>query len=321
MSVRTVLIASRRLLTRLWVVPFASAIALWITAGVISGNLSLKLLLLNATLATFLALAGAAQMAVVTSGPGSFDLSIPYVVVLSAFVASAVMNGSNGLIVPGILAGLAVGVAAGLANGLLVIGPKIPPIVATLSVGYVLYTPALQLQGSAAAGPSPGVVNFMHRQLDGASPVLPITLVICALVTFLFTRTVFGKELHAIGQSREAARLAGVPLNRVLVSAYVVSGLLGASAGILLAGYNAGAFIGMGNVYLLGSLAAIVLGGTPVSGGISSIGGTAVGALVLTLLITVLQLSQLGPGWQDILEGSVVVAVVIATSRRVRVST
>ena len=301
-----------------WIWPFLGAFALWLTASGISGSVSLKLLLLNATLATFLALAGIAQMVVVTSGPGSFDLSIPYVVVLSAFVASTVMHASDAMIVPGVLAGLGVGVGAGLLNGFLVVGPKIPPIVATLSIGYILFTPAIQLQQPAAAGPSPGVVTFIHQQVDGASPVLAITLFICGLMAFVFTGTVFGKQLHALGQNREAARLSGVHVNRVLVTVYVLSGLLGACAGILLASYNAGAFIDMGNVYLLGSLAAIVLGGTPVSGGVSSVAGTAIGALVITLLITVLELSNFGAGWQDILEGLAVILVVTITSLRTR---
>ena len=303
-----------------WMMPFAGALVLWLVAAAITGTVSLRLLLLNATLATFLTLAGIAQMAVIASGPGSFDLSIPYVIVLSAFVASAVMHASNAMIVPGILAGLGVGAVAGLLNGLLVIGPRIPPIVATLSIGYILFTPAVQLQGAAAAGPSPAVVNLMHRQLDGASPVLAITLFICVIVAFVFGRTIFGKQLHAVGQNREAAALAGVRINRVIIGVYVVSGLLGACTGILLAAYNAGAFIGMGDVYLLGSLAAIVLGGTPVSGGVSSIIGTAIGALVITLLITVLQLSKLGAGWQNILEGLVVIVVVTVTSLRGRFS-
>jgi ribose transport system permease protein len=301
-----------------WVWPFGGAIALWLTAAGLTGHVSLKLLLLNATLATFLALAGVAQMVVVTSGPGSFDLSIPYVIVLSAFVASAVMHAANGRLLLGIGAGLGVGIGAGLLNGLLVIGPKIPPIVATLSVGYILFTPSLELQEPAAAGPSPSLVDLVHREIDGASPVLLVTLVICVAMAFIFTGTVFGKQLHAVGQNREAARLAGVRINRVLLAVYVLSGFLAACVGILLAAYNAGAFIGMGNVYLLGSLAAIVLGGTPVVGGVSSVAGTAIGALVLTLLITVLQLSNLGIGWQYILEGVVVILVVTITSWRGR---
>ena len=316
-------VASRRLgrlVRQHWMMPLLGAAVLWLATAAITGTLSLRLLLLNATLATFLALAGLAQMAVVASGPGSFDLSIPYVIVLAAFTASAVMHASNSMIVPGILAGLGVGVGAGLLNGLLVIGPRIPPIVATLAVGYILFTPALQLQGPAAAGPSPSVVNLVHRQIDGASPVLIITLVICVMVALLFSRTVFGRQLHAVGQNRQAAALAGVKVSKIIVGVYLVSGLLGAATGILLAAYNAGAFINMGNVYLLGSLAAIVLGGTPVSGGVSSVAGTAIGALVITLLITVLQLSNLSAGWQDILEGLVVITVVILTSLRGRLN-
>lgn len=311
---------AREAVKQRWITPFIGALVLWLAAAAISGSLSLHLLLLNATLATFLTIAGVAQMTVVASGPGSFDLSIPYVIVLSAFITSAVMHGSNSMIVPAILAGLGAGVAAGLLNGLLVIGPRIPPIVATVSVGYILFTPALQLQGAAAAGPSPAVVSFIHKQADGASPVLGITVIICLIVAFVFGRTVYGRHLHALGQNRAAAALAGVKINQTILTVYAISGILGACAGILLAAYNAGAFIDMGDVYLLGSLAAIVLGGTPVTGGVSSVMGTAVGALVITLLITVLQLSNLGPGWQDIIEGLVVVLVVTLTSLRERVS-
>jgi ribose transport system permease protein len=139
-----------------------------------------------------------------------------------------------------------------------------------------------------------------------------VTVVIGAVVAALLGATVYGRYLHAMGQSRMAAELSGIRVRRMIVYNFMLAGLLGATVGVLLAAYDGGAFQNIGDVYLLGSVAAVVVGGVPISGGKSSVPATLLGALVMTLLITLLEVSKLSVGLQDVLEGIAVIVIVVA---------
>ncbi len=154
-----------------WTLPLAASLALWLLASAISGSVSVDLLLANATLAGFLALAAVGQMVVISSGDGSFDLSVPYVIVASAFVAVAVTNGHNGLVVWAIFACLGTGVLMGVINGLLVAGPKIPPVVATLATSYILYSGVLELEGHSSGALAPAVIKTESTPANHSSRI------------------------------------------------------------------------------------------------------------------------------------------------------
>jgi ribose transport system permease protein len=129
-------------------------------------------------------------------------------------------------------------------------------------------------------------------------------------MALLLARTIYGRFLSAMGQSRTASKLAGIPVGRMVVINFVVCGVLAGCVGVLLAAYDNGAFANMGDVYLLGSVGAVVVGGTPVSGGRTSVSGTLAGALVMTLLVSMLELTKASPGAQDLAQGLVVIGVV-----------
>lgn len=296
-----------------WAWPLAGSMLLWVIASVLAGHVSVGLLLANATLASFLALVGLGQMVVIASGGGSIDLSLPYTLTLSAFVAAGIMNGTNSHMVTALLVALLAGLVVGLLNGVLIAMLRIPPIITTLAVGYVVDTAILKMSavGIGQQGLSPAFVNAFHAQVDGASPVILVALVAGGVLMFLLNRSVYGRYLLAMGQSRRAAPLAGVPVNRLIMVNYLISALLGACAGILLGAFDSGAFINMGTSYLLISIGAVVIGGSLISGGKATVTGTLSGALLLSLLVTVLELSHLGIGFQDVVEGSVVVAIIV----------
>jgi ribose transport system permease protein len=295
-----------------WVLALGAALLLWLLAGAVSGHLSLRLLLVNATLATFLALAGVAQMVVIASGDGSFDLSLPYVITMSALLSAGAVSNAHTSSVWNILIALAAGLVVGLLNGVLTAGLSMPAMVASLSSGYIVYTVILLLEARGHFGVSVRLGDVIRAQADGAAVILIVTVVIGAILAYLLTRTIYGRHLHAMGQSRAAARLSGVRLARMIVANFALSGFMGAGVGVLLAAYNRGAFQNIGDVYLLGSVAAVVVGGVPVSGGRSSVPATMLGALVMTLIITVLQVTGLGAGVQDVLEGLTVILIVVA---------
>lgn len=292
----------------IWVWAVLASVALWLLACALSGSLSVRLLLVNATLAVFLGIAGVAQMTVIASGDGSFDFSLPYVITFSAILSAGVLSQGDGG--SGILLAVVAAVLIGATTGLLTAVFKMPAMIASLSTGYVVYSLVLVLGSSGANGVSKGLGAFIKRQVGGAGMLLVVGAVVGVAMTLLLTRTVYGRHLHAMGQSRAAAHLSGVRVVRMVVVDFAVSGLLGGFVGILLAAYNGGAFQNIGNSYLMGSVAAVVIGGVPVTGGRSSVPATMLGALVMTLLVTVLDVSRLDPGLQYVLQGVAMILIV-----------
>lgn len=295
-----------------WIWSLVAALVLWLLADLVSGSFSFRLLLVNVTLATFLGLAGVAQMVVIASGDGSFDLSLPYVITVSAIFSAGVLGQAHSSALYGIALALLAGLVVGFANGILTARLRMPAVIASLSVGYVVYSAILGLENITNTGVSTGLSNFLRAEADGAGVIIVVTVVIGALVAALLGATVYGRYLHAMGQSRVAAELSGIRVRRMIVYNFMLAGLLGATVGVLLAAYDGGAFQNIGDVYLLGSVAAVVVGGVPISGGKSSVPATLLGALVMTLLITLLEVSKLSVGLQDVLEGIAVIVIVVA---------
>ncbi len=302
------------LATNQWSWAAAGSLVLWMIASLLSHHISTGLLLINATLASFLVLVGLGQMVVVTSGDGSFDLSLPYVVTLSAFVSGVVMSGSDGRLFVAICAGIGTALVVGLCNGIIISALKVPPVIATLATGYIAYSVILELSGASEGLPARGFRSFALDQFHGVSPVAILTVVLCGVMFVVLSRSRFGYYLAAMGQGRRAARLAGIPVTRMVLASLALSALMGGIAGVLLDGFDGGAFFSMGDPYLLGPLGAVVIGGTLISGGRWSVAGTMAGGLFLTLLVTVMEISKLPIGYEDLAEGLVVIGFVIAAS-------
>lgn len=292
-----------------WIWPLIASLLLWIAASIVKGHVSGSLLIANAVIATFLALVSFGQMVVMTSGDGSIDISLPYVLTLSAYVSAAVMNNGNGRMATGLLAALGVSLLVGTVNGVLVALVRIPPIITTLAVGYMVET-FLELSSTTLHGQaSPLLAHETHAHLAGIPLLILFTLVVALVIAFLLRRTYYGSWLTGMGQSRRAAYLVGIGLNRMMITNFVFSALMGGLAGLLLGAYTGGAFITMGTPYLLTSIGAVVIGGTLVSGGLASIPGTLAGAFLLTWLATFVQIVNVPSGAEDIIEGLVVIAI------------
>lgn len=298
-----------------WSWAAAGSVILWLVACLLAHHLSLGLLLINCTLAAFLVLVGLGQMVVITSGDGSMDLSLPYVVTLSAFVSGMIMNNSNGRLLIGIVAGLGASIGMGVVNGFIVAVLKVPAMIGTLATGYMAYSVALQLSETTQGFPSPVLKTFaLAHFAGGLSAVTLLTVFLCLVMFVVLARSTFGSYLEAMGQGRRAARLAGVPVTHMIFGNFVLSAFMGGVAGLLLVGFDGGAFFSMGDPYLLGAIGAVVIGGTVISGGRWSVAGTMSGALFLTLLVTVMEISKLAIGFEDLAEGVVIVGVVVAAS-------
>ncbi len=269
--------------------------------------------------ASFLGIIAIGQTIVVLSGGEGIDLSVGTVATLGAILASRTMAGDDAMIVPGVLLALGVAALIGLANGLGIVALKIPPFVMTLGMLGVVGGLILVVTGGRADGrAAPALVSLVNgRDVLGLPGILIVWLVLGVAVTLVLRRTVFGARLYAIGTSREAARLSGVPVRRVTVSAYVLSSLFAALGGIAMVGYSQQVFLNLADDLTLPSIAAVVIGGTLVAGGVGGYLGSAVGAIVLTVLTSLLTTLAM-PEWARIVVQGVVLIALLAVYGRQR---
>ncbi|WP_299654163.1 ABC transporter permease [uncultured Jannaschia sp.] len=293
-----------------WSWSAAGVIVLWIILSIVTGRWSIASLSGILVSASFLTLAGLGQMIVVSTGRGNIDLSIASVITLSAYVALLVIKGQDALIWLGLLATLGIGLGVGLCNAMLVIILRVPAIIATLATGYILATAALiansSLNGSAI---SPTLRWIASGRVGGVPIMVMIAISTVILAALLLHFTAYGRKLSAVGQNRVAARLAGVRVNRVLIGAFLTSSCLAAFNGLLLGAYVGGAFLEMGQPYLLQSVAAVVIGGTLIFGGSSTALGTFFASILLILVVTIMQIMGLPRGVQDMVQGVVVIVI------------
>lgn len=249
---------------------------------------------------------------------GGIDLSVGSVVALSAVVMATLMKKgvSPGLAV---LAGFGIGAGAGLLNGLCISKIKLAPFIVTLgSMSYLRGLGLVFTKGMPIYGVAPSV-RFLG---NGSLWVIPMPVVIVAVMVvlsnFLLRRTHFGEYATAIGGNEEATRLSGVNVDRYKTMVYVYSGVCAViGALILTARINAAEPIaGIG--FELDSIAAAVMGGTSLSGGVGSIIGTVFGALVIAGLRNGLNLLNVDANWQQVAIGVVIMLAVIADRFRKR---
>jgi len=307
----------RSLLSHPGVVALVAAVAIWIlilSFGQVASGISV--ISASLTFASFYVLVGVAQMIVISVGPGNIDLSIPGVMVLSAFAAMGIVNGGGGNVLLGLAAGLSVGVVAGTANVILIQAVRIPPMVATLATGFVLQSIASASSSLAGRKPSEGMSQFFFARPLGIPAIAWISLAVTLVVLFLYERTRTGRSILAVGQSIRAARLAGVPVAAVSGLAFMASAIIAGCTGIGLATISGGASLNMASDFLLMSIAVAILGGTAVSGGKVAPLGLWSAALLLQLIVVLLNVLGAPSGIRHAATGLVIIGVLLLVGRR-----
>jgi ribose transport system permease protein len=299
-----------------WVWSAVAVMIFWGALSVVTDRFSLASLSGILLSASFLSFVGVGQMFVVTAGRGNIDLSVASVVTLSAYVALLTVQGQDANLAFGVFVALCLGIVVGLFNAALVVRLRVPAIIATLATGYILATATL-LSNRAMHGFA--VSSILKAVAAGKVSGAPIMLIICLVLIvgaeIVLRLTVYGRVLSAVGQSRNAARLAGIRVDRVVTATFVISGVLSSLMGLVLGAYVGGAFLEMGQPYLLQSIAAVVVGGTLIFGGAASAIGVFCASVLLILMVTLMQIMQLPPGSQDIVQGFVVILVLAFAGR------
>lgn len=268
--------------------------------------------------ATVLAIASLGQMLVVIQG--GIDLSTPGVMAAGGNLVAGIGNGSDHNLPVAILAALGVGVLVGLVNGVLVGLMRLNPLIVTLAVGLIVLAWSSKYSRDVVTNrpnvPS-GLSSWGTSKPLGASNVFWLGLAITILVALVLRSTVIGRRFQAVGANPTAAWLAGLRVRTNVVLAYTVAGTLYAVAAVLLSSVSFSIDPAFGSAYLLSPIAAVVIAGASLSGGLASATSTWVAALALTLLTQMLLIMGLSTAMQYVVFGIAIIAGMVVSGDRV----
>jgi ribose transport system permease protein len=266
-------------------------------------------------LSSFLAILALGQGSAILTG--GLDLSLPWMIGLVGILTAGLIRGSDATAAWAVPLGLALGTGLGALNGAGIVLLGLPPIVMTLAMNGILQGAALVYSGGTPAGfAAPAERWLMTGSLAGVTPVVWFLVLFAIAAIVLLNRTPFGRRVYAVGNSPLVAKLSGVGVGGTLIGVYALSGFCAALVGILLSGFSGQASLGMGDEYLLPSIAAVVVGGTLITGGRGHYLGMLGGVLLLTALSTLLAGTTLPSAVRDIIFGVVVLGAILALRER-----
>lgn len=270
--------------------------------------------------AAFLGIIAAGQMAVILTG--NIDLSVSWTLNLAAVLATSVAAGQDGRLLEGVFVGLGVGVGVGLVNGIGVAYLRVPSMVLTLGINALLKGLIVVYNGSAPQfQQAPPFLSWLATTvLGGVVPVVVLLWAAISVVNYIvLNRSTLGRKTYAVGNNEIATYLSGVRTRRVLVGAFVLSGVMNALAGLLIAGNAGRSFNEMGEPFLLPAIAAVVVGGTSILGGSGRYLGTIAGVILIRLLDSGLNIAQVPPAMRDITFGVVILGMLFLYGRAEKV--
>jgi len=249
---------------------------------------------------------------------GSIDLSVGSIVALSA-LGTAALAGDMG--VWAVLPALGIGLACGIINGTLFSYGKVPSFIVTLGTmvifrGLVL----LYTKGAPVSITDRDFLLFYTGRTMGVPNTVLIAVLATVLAAVIFNQTVFGREVRAVGGGEKVSLLSGIRANRVKFGVFALCGMLCGLAGLLQASRTMAATAQLAQGLELDVIAAVVVGGTPLTGGIGRIRGTVLGVLIIAILSNGMNMTGVDPYLQNILKGIVLIAAVFLTIDRSKIS-
>ncbi len=239
------------------------------------------------------------------------DLSVGSIVALSGTVTGGLIAFSNVPIPVAVFAGIVVGTLAGAFNGVMVAYTGIPSFIVTLAMLNIARGAAYVYTGGQPIRVMNESFNVIGAGYLGPIP-LPViySFIFLVITAIILNKTKLGRHIYAVGGNKEAARFTGIKIKRIEIFVYTFSGFLAAFSGVVLAARMFSGQPTVGNGFELDAIAAVVLGGTSMTGGIGKIGGTLIGVLVIGVLNNGLNLLNINSFWQLIIKGIVILAAV-----------
>lgn len=242
---------------------------------------------------------------------GGIDLSVGSIIALSGVVTGGLISFSGFALVPAVACGLASGVLVGVVNGLIISRTTIPPFIVTLATMNIARGVAYVYTGGQPIRVMSDEFNFIGAGYVGSIPVPILYLVVIIVISILIlSKSKTGRHIYAVGGNMQAARFSGIKTINVQFFVYVFSGLMAALAGVVLASRMFSGQPTAGQGAEMDAIAAVVLGGTSMSGGVGKIGGTVIGGLIIGVLSNGLNLLGVNSFWQYIVKGVVILIAV-----------
>jgi ribose transport system permease protein len=266
---------------------------------------------------TILAIAALGQMLVIMQG--GIDLSTPAVMSLGGLLVVGVSLGQDGRLALGLLACLGLGAGVGLVNGILVGIVRLNPLIVTLAVGQIVAAYGLRYarENTNSLAVPPALSSWAAEKWLGISSVFWTGAALTIAVALLLRYTAPGRRFQAVGANPRAAWMAGLRVRTHVVFAYTGAGILYGVAAVLLAGIRINVDPQFGAAYLLAPIAAVVIAGASLSGGLASATSVWVAALALTFLPQMLLILGLRPGWQFIVFGAAIIIGMLISGDRI----
>lgn len=300
--------------------PVVIIIVLTIAGNILSPGLAGINNLMNIlTRACFLAVACIGQTYVMISGNAGIDMSIGAYMSFAALLAGTFSGGTDGGLVLTVLIYIGFGALFGFITGVCIQFFRIPSLVMTLAMSFVINGLTLGMTRGQPTVTIPPALLALGTPVIGVVRGMPVlTVIIFVVMMLLLHKTKFGRSLFIVGSNRNAAKLIGLKVNVIVVVTYMISAIMAMIAGLMMLGYVGSAQLQMGNEHTLLSVAAVVIGGTKLSGGKGGLIGGLLGAVVLILLMSILVVLGLPAGVRQLIQGALLLTIVIVNSRQAK---
>lgn len=269
-------------------------------------------------------LAIAATLVIITGG---IDLSVGTLMTFCAVVAGVILTYWSLPLPVGVLGAILAGTASGLVSGTIIAKLKVPPFIATLGMMLILKGLSLVISGTKPIyfNDTPGFNQIaLGSAVGSVFPAVPlpngvlVLFAVALVAAFVLSKTALGRYTFALGSNEEAVRLSGVNIDRWKIAVYAVTGAICGVAGLLIASRLNSAQPALGQGYELDAIAAVVIGGTSLSGGRGTVVGTLIGALIISVLANGLRILSVPQEWQTVVTGTIIILAVYADILRRR---
>lgn len=266
-------------------------------------------------LASFMGIAAIGQNLTILTG--GIDLSIANTITFANAIAAQIMMGRNENLPAALFAVIVMGVMVGFINGVGIHWLKIPPFIMTLGVGTVIQGVFLiYTKGAPKGNASPLLKAICGQSFIGIlSGIVVIWAVMAAVTIVLLRNTPYGRKIYSVGTNEQAARFSGIHTGRVTFSVYLISAVIAAVSGFFLVGYTGTSFLDVGTSYNTKTIAAVIIGGTAITGGKGGYIGTIAGAIIMTILDDFLTIVNIPEAGRQIMQGVIIVLLVLIYSR------
>lgn len=292
---------------------FASLIVMFVVFSLASPNFATFTNIVGILLSTAVIgiLAVGVTFVIITGG---IDLSVGTVMTFASVITGVIISYWGLPVLVGVLGGLAAGALCGFVNGTVTAKMKVPPFIATLGMMMMSQGLSLVISGTRPIYflSTPGFRQIAMGSLVGIPNAVWIFFASAVIGSLVLTKTVLGRYTFALGSNEEATRLSGINVDRWKIAVYTLCGLYSGLAGVVMASRLNSAQPALGAGYELEAIAAVVIGGTSLSGGEGSVLGTVIGAFLMSVLINGLRILSIPQEWQKVVIGAIVIVAVYA---------